>query len=69
MITVYTTRCPKCRVLVLKLQQKHIKFEEVDDVTEMQRLGIQSAPAIKVGDEIKLFSDAIKWVNEQEDQG
>ena len=66
MIVFYTTHCPKCRVLESKLKSKNIEYVENDKVDEMISLGIQSAPALKVDGEVKLFAEAVKWVNAQE---
>ena len=48
MITLYTTHCPKCRVLEKKLAQKNVQYNEITDVSEMQKLGIKSAPVLEV---------------------
>lgn len=65
-VTFYSTHCPKCKVLEMKLKQKNINYTENDNVEEMLSLGIQSAPALSVDDKIYLFTDAVKWVNSQE---
>lgn len=65
-VTFYSTHCPKCKVLEMKLKQKNINYTENDNVEEMLSLGIQSAPALSVDNKIYLFTDAVKWVNSQE---
>ena len=65
-VIFYSTHCPKCKVLEMKLKQKNINYTENDNVEEMLSLGIQSAPALSVDNKIYLFTDAIKWVNSQE---
>lgn len=62
-ITLYTTHCPKCKVLAMKLNSKNIAFDECDDVEEMRRLGYQFAPLLRVGDKVMDFTQAIQWVN------
>lgn len=64
-IIFYTIGCPQCSVLKRKLDEKGIQYEKNESVEEMLALGIKSAPALKVGDSIMKFSEAIKWVNEQ----
>lgn len=64
-IVFYTIGCPSCKVLQTKLDSKGIKYEINESVEEMLALGIKSAPALKVGDSIMKFSEAIKWVNGQ----
>lgn len=66
MVTLYSTNCPKCKVLEMKLKQKNIEFNTITDIQEMSALGIKSAPTLKLDDDNILdFSKAIKWVNEQ----
>lgn len=65
MVTLYSTHCPRCRVLETKLTQKNIEFNVVTDVNKMESLGIQSVPILEVDDELLNFTDAIVWVNKQ----
>lgn len=65
MITLYSTHCPRCRVLETKLTQKNIEFNVVTDVNKMESLGIQSVPILEVDDKLLNFTDAIAWVNKQ----
>lgn len=64
-IVMYSTNCPKCAVLEGRLKEKGVNFTVNYDVDEMLKLGMASAPALKVGDELLGFVDAIKWANEQ----
>jgi len=65
-ITLYTTGCPKCRILEGKLKAAGIDFDVVTDIEEMKNLGIISAPAMMVGKAGPLdFSQAIRWVREK----
>ena len=67
MIVVYSTNCPRCKILETKLNQKGITYEVCTDVDEMIALGLSSAPGLKIEDgPIMGFSEAVKWVNEQE---
>ena len=65
-ITLFSTGCPRCRVLETKLQQKGIIYNEVSDMVEMEKLGIMSVPTLCIDedDEYKLlnFKQAIDWV-------
>lgn len=62
-VIFYSTHCPKCKVLEIKLNQAKIPYEENDNVQEMQALGIKTAPALKVDDQLLDFSSAIKWIS------
>ncbi len=65
MITLYSTGCPKCRVLKKKLDAAHIPYTVIGDVDVMLRIGIQSVPVLKVGDDLLSFEQALKYVDEQ----
>jgi len=67
-IILYSTGCPKCAVLKKKLDKAQINYKENTDVSEMRSIGLLSAPALMVGDDLLLFDDAIAWVNSQEVQ-
>lgn len=65
MVTLYSTHCPRCRVLETKLTQKNIEFNIITDIEKMESLGIQSVPILEVNDKLLNFTDAIAWVNKQ----
>ena len=65
MIKLYSTNCPKCKVLESKMQKKNIEYSVCTDVNEMLSHGIKAAPALELEDnQILNFSDAVRWVNE-----
>lgn len=66
MITLYTTHCPKCRVLETKLAQKGIEYQENTDIEYMSSLGIMSAPVLEVDGELLDFVTANNWINNKE---
>lgn len=65
MVILYSTHCPRCNVLKEKLEDKDIEFTEVNDVDEMLKLNIMSAPMLKVNDDLLDFKRANDWINEQ----
>lgn len=62
-IILYTIHCPNCKVLERKLQMKKIPFEICDNMDEMQKLKIQSAPVLSINGELLTFANALRWVN------
>ncbi len=66
MIKLYSTHCPRCNVLIKKLNAKGIQFEEITSVEEMKALGMSSVPILEVDGERMDFSKANKWINQQE---
>lgn len=67
-VILYSTQfCPRCKVLKSKLEAKNIEYKEENDVNKMQELGISFIPCIQIDNgKIMEFSEANKWVNEQE---
>ena len=65
MVKLYSTHCPKCKVLTIKLTQKNIPFEVIDDLEVMKRLGFKSAPMLDVDGKLYDFARALEWVKEQ----
>lgn len=65
MIKLYSTHCPRCNVLVAKLNQKNIKFEEITDINTMEKMGIMSVPMLLVDDKLMDFKEAVTWINAQ----
>lgn len=65
-VILYTTHCPKCSVLAKKLENAGVAYTECDDVAEMRKLGLLSAPAIDIGGRILAFSEAIEWLRGRE---
>lgn len=62
-IILYSTNCPKCHVLEMKLKQKNIPFKINTDADEMIKLGFSEAPILKVDDKYLGFSEANKYIN------
>ena len=66
MVTLFSTNCPKCRVLEQKLNQKNISFNKNSDMNEVIEKGFMSAPILKIDDIYLDFTSAVKWVNGQD---
>ena len=68
MITLYTTHCPRCRIIEMKLAQKKIDFTMVDDEDKViaagKERGILSAPILEADGKFYNFNDAVKFINE-----
>lgn len=71
LITLYSTQCPKCRVVETKLQQKNLDYniinckEDASAIDTLVEKGFRAMPILKVGEEYLDFSKAIKWIGEQ----
>ena len=61
-VTLYTTYCPKCKVLETKLNEKKIPYNVVDNMAEMILKGFLEAPKLEVNGELMNFVEAINWI-------
>ena len=64
MIILYSTNCPKCKVLEQKLKSKNIEYIEFTDVNKMIEMGFSVMPMLEVDGVIMDFGTANKWINE-----
>ena len=64
-VVLYTTHCPKCRVLETKLKQKGIEYQEVTDTAVMQEKGFEFVPVLEVDGTAYEFRAAVKWTEEK----
>lgn len=62
-VVLYSTGCPRCRVLEKKLQQKKIDYEEINDIKIMEDKGYINIPVLEVDDKIMNFKEAVDWTN------
>lgn len=65
MVKLYSTHCPRCNVLEMKLTAKGIEYEVVTDTEEMIAKKFVTVPMLEVDDDVFDFNGAIKWVEEQ----
>lgn len=62
---LYSTGCPRCKVLEKKLESNGIAYEKNNSVDEMLELGISEVPVLSVYGQLLNFSEAVNWVNNQ----
>ena len=60
---LYTTHCPRCKVLEMKLKQKNIDFIEEENIQVMKEKGITSAPVLEYDGIMYDFPQAVRLVN------
>lgn len=65
MIVLYSTGCPKCKVLETKLKEKGIKYITVTDIDTMLSKGLNFMPVLEVDGQMLDFKQAVNWVNKQ----
>lgn len=62
-IILYSTGCPKCRVLEKKLNEKGISFEIENNIETLRKAGILTVPVLSVDGQMYQFADAVSLVN------
>ncbi|MDR1364110.1 MAG: hypothetical protein LBJ32_00520 [Oscillospiraceae bacterium] len=62
-VILYSTGCPKCKVLKQKLYDKNVKFVENNNVKGLLELGFTKVPVLEVEGQYMGFYDANNWVN------
>lgn len=64
-IILYTTGCPKCKVLEAKLKQKGLEYKEITDINEIANKGFMTVPILEVDNKTMNFTEANTWINER----
>ena len=70
-VILYSTHCPKCKVLSKKLSLKEISFNEIDCrennevISMLSEKGFRSMPVLQVDDKFYNFSQSIQWIGGQ----
>lgn len=62
MLKLYTTNCPKCKILEQLLQEKGFTYEKILDEDLMISKGFMSAPILEDGDKTMTFPEAMKYL-------
>lgn len=67
MVTLFSTGCPKCKVLEAKLKQAGIQFRVVTDLDVIVAYGFLSLPILMTDGTRKTydFNQALRWIADQ----
>lgn len=69
-VTLYTTNCPKCKILKKKLELANIDFTEVSGPEEILKLGFMEAPVLGINEHIfYAFPAAVEWIKTKKGSG
>lgn len=66
MILYTTPTCPKCKVIKMKLDKAGLAYTVVEDMDQMQMLGIKSVPVMQKDGQLLDFNEIIKFIKEEE---
>lgn len=64
-VILFSTKCPKCKVLETKLKQKSINYAEINDVDIMVQKGFTAVPMLEVDGVVYDFKQAVEWIGAQ----
>lgn len=64
-VVLYSTDCPKCKVLKQKLNNKGVTYKENNSVDDMLKLGIMEVPVLMVNGERMNFTQALSWLKQK----
>lgn len=64
-VTLYSTNCPKCKVLESKLQKNNIAYDVNHDVELMKEREFDFLPKLEVDGNIYNFKEAVDWIGAQ----
>ena len=59
-IIMYTTHCPTCKALEMRLKKYNVEYEEFTDTDAMIKLGITAVPVLEVDGTRLKVKEAIK---------
>lgn len=69
MVVLYSTNCPRCKVLKTKMEQTGIEYTEVTDIEVMKEKGFREAPMLEIDGEFMNFSQALTWIRGKDSNG
>lgn len=64
-IILYSTKCPKCKILESRLKQNSIDFVENNNVDLMISKGFTTAPVLEVDGVAYNYKEAVEWIKER----
>ena len=62
-IILYSTNCPKCKVLEKKLVQKNIQYTKIENLDILREKGFTFLPVLEVGSSTLNFKEAVDYIN------
>lgn len=62
-VVLYSTGCPRCKILKSKLDDKGVTYSVIDNVDKMLSMGMVVVPVLEVDGVRMSFKEAINWIN------
>lgn len=67
-VVLYTTDCPKCRILKKRLDNQNIQYTVCSDKELMLERGFTEVPMLEVNNQVFNFTEGLNWIKEQSEQ-
>ena len=64
MVKLYSTGCPKCKIIKTKLDKANIEYEIISDMNIMLNKGFKSVPMLEVDNKVLNFNEIVSWLSE-----
>lgn len=65
-VTIYTTAtCPRCKILKAKMDDRGIKYKEVNDELILEAETIDVVPVLEVNGKRMGFREGNDWINKE----
>lgn len=66
-VIMYSTNCPRCKTLGMMLDKKKIPYAVNTNISDMEKLGLASVPALEVDGELMTYEEAMRWTASQQE--
>lgn len=63
-IVMYTTGCPQCEALAMRLKKAGVDYDICSDAELMTAMGMTHVPMLQVEEELMDYKQALKWIEE-----
>ena len=62
-VKLLTTHCPQCLGVEQALEDKGIEYEEITNIDEIIKYGVQSVPILVVDDKLLKGKEIYNWID------
>ena len=69
MIVLYSTGCPKCKVLEKGLEAKNVAYTLIEDEDEIVKQGFSAVPVLVVDDKVMHYPEAFRFLKQYKKDG
>ena len=62
-IILYSNNCPRCKILEQKMQEKHIKYNKIEDEEIFRQKQFSFMPMLEIENKLLSFKEAFNYIN------